>query len=236
MEQTEVNDGLARQKLIDMLKESKFLSANEMARAQALEPDADGEAFARAVVEAGLLTSFQMDAVVSGRTEKLKIGSYDLTDKLGAGGAGTVYKARHRTMKREAAIKVLTRNLSKDKAFVARFQREVETIAALDHPNIVKAYDAGEAKAGHYLVMEFVNGPDLASVVQKNGPLGVAEAIDCIVQTARGLGYVHDLGMIHRDMKPANLLRDGTGTVKVTDSWPGRASAACRAPSPPSIR
>jgi serine/threonine protein kinase/DNA-binding NarL/FixJ family response regulator len=147
----------------------------------------------------------------------LLIGNYEILDRLGAGGMGTVFKARHRRMKRIVALKVLSRNLSSDKTFVQRFQREVETIARLSHPNIVMAYDADEDAVGHFLVMEYVNGADLASLVHKHGTFGVVAAINCILQVARGLEYAHRQGIIHRDIKPANLLRDVDGVVKVTD-------------------
>ncbi len=229
MERTHVNDGLSRQEILEILKESKLLSAEDLERAEAIEPEGDSDAFAKALVERGYLTDFQMDAVLNRKHEKLKIGNYDLLDKIGTGGTGTVFKARHRRMKRIVALKVLSRSLCKDKTFVQRFQREVETIAQLSHPNIVMAYDADEAKVGHFLVMEYVNGQDLASLVQKQGPMGIAEAVDCILQSARGLEYVHVQGMIHRDMKPANLLRDASGTVKVTDLGLARISSASTA-------
>ncbi len=220
-----MNDGLSRRELLESLKESKLLSAEDLERARSLDPAADGTGLAQALVEAGILTPFQRDELLSSRPEKLRVGNYDVLDKLGTGGTGTVFKARHRRMKRVVALKVLARTLCKDRTFVQRFQREVETIAQLSHPNIVMAYDADEADVGHFLVMEFVPGQDLATMVQDHGPMHVAEAVDCILQAARGLGYVHARGMIHRDIKPANLLRDATGTVKVTDLGLARFSS-----------
>lgn len=217
MEQGDFSEAQSRRDFLDRLTELRLLSADELARAEATAPGAGGKAFAQALVDAGLITAFQAEMLLAGKQDKLRIGNYDLLAKLGTGGTGTVYKARHRKLKRDCAIKVLGRNLCKDKSFVQRFQREIETIAQLDHPNIVRAYDADEAKVGHYLVMEFVAGQDLASVVQKHGPMSVADAVAAILQAARGLAYVHARKMIHRDMKPANLLRDGDGVVKVTD-------------------
>jgi serine/threonine protein kinase len=129
-------------------------------------------------------------------------------------------------MKRVVAIKVLSREVAKSGPFADRFQREVETIARLSHPNIVMAYDADEAEVGPFLVMEFVNGRDLASEVEKNGPLSPADAVDRILQAARGLEYAHTQGIVHRDIKPGNILRDVEGVVKVADLGLARLNAA----------
>lgn len=212
-----VSEGLDRDELIGLLKESKVLTPSEVDRFGEAHPGATGKDISEALVGAGLVTQFQMEAIAAGKASDLRIGNYDVLDRLGAGGMGTVYKARHRRMKRTVALKVLAKNLSKDATFVARFQREVETIAKLNHPNIVMAYDADEAEIGHFLVMEFVDGRDLASAVQKQGPMSVSVAVGCILHAARGLAYAHGQNIIHRDIKPANLLRDASGVVKVTD-------------------
>jgi serine/threonine protein kinase/DNA-binding response OmpR family regulator len=217
MEQTILGNGLNRQELLRRLKDSQLLSAADLERAAAANPDADAPALANALVVAGLLTTYQIQAVTHQKTGELRIGNYDILDRLGAGGMGTVFRARHRRMKRVVALKVLAANLGLDETFVQRFQREVETIARLSHPNIVMAYDADEGELGHFLVMEFVNGQDLASIVQKQGPFEVTAAVDAILQAARGLAYAHSQQIIHRDIKPANLLRDVSGLVKVTD-------------------
>jgi serine/threonine protein kinase len=219
MEQTQASEGLGIRQLLDCLKESKLLSEEEMNRAMnaASRAGADGPSLARELVTAGILTAYQLEAVCDRKYAELRLGNYDLLDRLGAGGMGTVFKARHRRMKRIVALKVLSRELVKEEILVRRFQREVETIARLSHPNIVMAYDADEDAAGPFLVMEFVNGRDLASVVEREGPLCVSAAVHCILQAARGLEYAHGQGIIHRDIKPANLLRDAGGTIKVAD-------------------
>jgi serine/threonine protein kinase len=188
-----------------------------------LVPDAetgnrlDGALYAKKLVEAGKLTGYQADAVLARRFNDLRIGNYEIIDRLGAGGMGTVYKARHRRMKRVVALKVLSKEVAGTGKFADRFQREIETIARLTHPNIVMAFDADEGEPGPFLVMEYVNGRDLASEVEKNGPLSVADAVDRILQAARGLEYAHAQGIVHRDIKPGNILRDADGVVKVAD-------------------
>jgi CheY-like chemotaxis protein/tRNA A-37 threonylcarbamoyl transferase component Bud32 len=176
-----------------------------------------GTTLAQQLVASGTLTHYQADAIVARRLDDLVIGNYEILDRLGAGGMGTVLKARHRRMKRVVALKVLSSEVAKSEAFAQRFQREVETIARLSHPNIVMAFDADEGKCGPFLVMEFVNGRDLASEVTSRGALSVGDTVDCILQAARGLEYAHSQGIVHRDIKPANLMRDVSGTVKVAD-------------------
>ncbi len=187
-------------------------------------PAADGAAAAQKLVAAGKLTAFQADAVLGRRFEELRIGNYEVLDKLGAGGMGAVYKARHRRMKRVVALKVLSREGSRSGTLADRFQREIETLARLAHPNIVMAYDADEAEVGPFLVMELVTGRDLASEVADRGPLPVADAIDRVLQAARGLEYAHAQGIIHRDIKPGNILRDTDGLIKVADLGLARLS------------
>ena len=177
----------------------------------------DAQVLAEWLVRDHLLTRFQVDAFREGRGDTLSLGNYEILDRLGAGGMGTVYKARHRRMKRIVALKILAANLSENPVFLKRFQREVETIACLGHPNIVMAYDADATGSTHFLVMEFVQGMDLAAYVGRHGPLPVAAAVDCLLQAARGLAYAHSQEMVHRDVKPHNLLRDDSGAVKLTD-------------------
>jgi len=185
----------------------------------------DARELARSLVDSGRLTPFQADAVLEGRVPELCIGNYIVLNRLGAGGMGTVFQARHRSMKRVVALKILSPDTAGQTSFVQRFQREVETIAQLSHPNIVMAFDAGGDEKGLYLVMEFVDGRDLASQVAHGGPLSTLDATDCILQAARGLACAHDHGIVHRDVKPANLLRDTAGVVKVADLGLARLSS-----------
>jgi len=177
----------------------------------------DGPAFARLLVERSKLTEFQAQELLAGLKAPLVYGDYVLTAKIGAGGMGQVYKARHRRMKRTVALKVMSSAAMKDEAAVKRFQREVHAAAKLEHPNIVTAYDSGETGNVKYLVMQFVDGGDLSDLVKTGGPLEVGRAVDYVVQTARGLAFAHGEGVIHRDIKPANLLLDKKGIVKILD-------------------
>jgi serine/threonine protein kinase len=142
---------------------------------------------------------------------------YRVQRLLGAGGMGCVYLAEHRLMERPVALKVISRQLTEDAAAVERFQREMRSAARLAHPHIVTAYDAEQAHGLHFLVMEYVDGTSLDRLVAARGALPVAEACNYIRQAALGLQHAHEKGMIHRDIKPQNLMRDGVGNVKILD-------------------
>ncbi len=216
-----IDDPLPRETLRERLDASSLLKGEELDQSMKwLDTQASdlGRSFVvQALATEGWLTTFQAMAVYDGRLKDLHIGNYDVLDRLGSGGMGTVFKARHRRMKRTVAIKVLSWSLSENKSFVQRFQREVETAARLAHPNIVTAHDADVCEAGHYLVMEYVEGTDLDRLVRTRGILSPKLAATMILQAARGLDYAHSQGVIHRDVKPANLLIDGCGTLKITD-------------------
>jgi WD40 repeat protein/tRNA A-37 threonylcarbamoyl transferase component Bud32 len=188
--------------------------------------DATPNALAQALIEADRLTAFQADALLSENAQPVKLGNYRLVDVIGQGGMGQVYKALHERMNREVAIKVLPPLAAMDKGLVARFHREVQVAAKLHHPHIVTAYDADEANGLHFLVMEYMPGRDLARVVEEEGPLPVDRALDYILQAARALAYAHGEGILHRDVKPANLLVDDAGHVKVLDMGLARLEAS----------
>ncbi len=177
----------------------------------------DGEALLRELHKQGLLTKFQAQQFAQNRPKSLILGNYTLIDKIGAGGMGQVFKAEHRRMKRVVAIKMLSPTVTKDPAMVARFEREVRTAARLEHPNVVTAHDADHANGVHFLVMQYVEGQDLSALVKKNGPVSVKKAVNYILQAARGLEFAHGEGVVHRDIKPGNLLLDKKGVVKILD-------------------
>jgi serine/threonine protein kinase len=163
------------------------------------------------------LTKYQAAVVYSGNAKSLVLGNYILLEKIGAGGMGQVFKARHQRMDRIVAIKLLSPATSKDPDAIARFEREVRAAAKLIHPNIVAAHDADCADGFHFLVMEYVDGKDLAAVIKKSGTLPIEKAIDYILQAAVGLEAAHKKGIVHRDIKPSNLLLDSDGAIKILD-------------------
>jgi serine/threonine protein kinase len=145
------------------------------------------------------------------------IDDYELTHLLGHGANGCVYKARHKKLDRVFAIKLLAPHGHNRIDSVRRFLDEMKAVGRLDHPNIVQATDAGEFQGQHYMVMEYVEGIDLSALVRKLGPLPVADAAEIIRRAAAGLHFAHQSGMVHRDVKPSNLLFDFEGDVKVLD-------------------
>jgi serine/threonine-protein kinase len=180
------------------------------------------------LVQAGLLTTWQCQKLLEGRHRGFYLGNYKLLDHLGSGGMSNVYLAEHVLMQRRVAIKVLPQNRVADAAQLARFQFEGQAVAALDHQNIVRAYDLGSEGRIHYLVMEYVEGNDLEDLVKRSGPLDFYAAAGYIAQAAAGLEHAHDCGLVHRDIKPANLLVDRHDTIKILDMGLAKFKAEVR--------
>jgi serine/threonine protein kinase len=172
-----------------------------------------GRSIARALVQLGLLTKFQAELLLVGRTNGFVLGQYRILDQLGQGGMGRVFKAEHATMGRTVAIKVLAPQHTKTEKARQLFMREVRAAGKLMHPNIVTAHDANEADGRHYLVMEYIDGPNLDQLVRENGPLPVGQACDIVRQAASGLQCAFEHGMVHRDIKPSNLLLQRIGNT-----------------------
>ena len=172
-------------------------------------------AIADLLVSQGLLTPFQAEQMLVGR-RKLTLGQYKILDAIGQGGMGRVFKAEHVMMGREVAIKVLPREKSTPETEAA-FRREIRMLGRLDHDNLVRALDAGHDGKVYYLVTELIDGLDLRKQVRRYGVLDDVAAASVISQAARGLAYAHDKGLVHRDVKPGNLLVTTDGRVKVLD-------------------
>jgi serine/threonine protein kinase len=146
-------------------------------------------------------------------------GRYRLEERLGAGGMSTVYRALDSVLERQVAVKLLAEHLSEDDAFVARFRREALAAAKLVHPNVVQVYDSGQDPTAHrhFIVMEYVNGPTVTQIMRERGRLTAEDAVDIVSQACEGLEYAHRHGVIHRDVKPGNLLVNPDGVVKLAD-------------------
>lgn len=180
-------------------------------------PD-DPTQLAEVLVGSGYLTKFQAELLLQGKSRRFLISNrYKLLDRLGSGGMASVFLCEHRIMKRRVAIKVLPPKMAADPKALERFHREARACAALDHPNIVRAYDVDQDGQMHFLVIEYIDGTNLNDIVKNHGPLSMERAAHYISQAAAGLQYVHERGLVHRDIKPANLLLDRSGTIKILD-------------------
>ncbi len=153
---------------------------------------------------------------------------YELKQRLGSGGMSTVQLALDTRLQRDVAVKLLAEHLADDPAFVSRFQREALSAAKLIHPNIVQVFDSGldEESGRHYIVMELVDGPSCAQLLKEQGQMSIDDVVDIIEQSCRGLNYAHQHGVIHRDVKPGNLLQSPDGVIKLADFGIALAVAA----------
>ncbi|HTU21158.1 MAG TPA: serine/threonine-protein kinase [Gemmataceae bacterium] len=173
------------------------------------------------LIRRGWLTPYQVNQIFQDREGDLLLDSYVLLERLGEGGMGQVFKARNWKLDRLVALKVVRKDRLGDAEAIRRFQREVRASAQLNHPNVVHAYDSGECGDRHFYVMEYVEGIDLARLVRRDGPLPIEQACDCIRQAALGLQHAVERGLVHRDIKPHNLLMtrssDGQTLIKILD-------------------
>lgn len=173
------------------------------------------QAVADSLVQKRVLTPFQSREILAGR-KRFRLGQYTVLDEVARGGMGQVFRAEHAMMGREVAIKVLPRAKATPESEAA-FRREMRMLGRLDHQNLVRAFDAGYDAMVYYLVTELVPGIDLKRQVQKTGAMDEATAASVIAQAAKGLAYAHEQGLVHRDVKPGNLLVMPDGRVKVLD-------------------
>jgi serine/threonine protein kinase len=169
-------------------------------------------------VRDGILTHFQAEQLLLGRWRRFTIGKYKVLEQLGSGGMGRVFLCEHRYMRRRVAVKVLPTARAEDPSALERFYREARAVAALDHPNIVRAYDIDEDNGLHFLVMEYIDGASLQEIIKRHGPMDVRRAIHYIRQAALGLQHAHEAAaLVHRDIKPGNILIHRQGVVKILD-------------------
>ena len=186
-------------------------------------PDVGG--VAKELHRLGWLTPYQIKETFHGRGRGLTVGRYVLLDLLGEGGMGKVFKAHDTRLGRDVALKLIRPERLAHPAAMARFDQEMKALGKLDHPHVVRAFDASQVGDAHFVVMEYIDGADLTRVVKARGPLPVAEACEYARQAALGLQHAYENGLVHRDVKPSNLIatRDGK-TVKLVDLGLARLS------------
>ncbi|MCA9213037.1 MAG: protein kinase [Planctomycetales bacterium] len=195
-------------KTVSRFLEDKALDQNDNETAKEL---------AERLVRDNALTAYQARVILQRGNSPLLLDRYIILDTIGSGGMGLVFKAFHRSMERTVALKVLPEFAVDSKEKVARFQREIRAAAKLSHPNVVTALDAHESNGTHFLVMEYVDGKNLHDCVQANGPFSAADAKQIVLQVAAGLGEAHHRGIIHRDVKPTNVMLTSDGVAKLLD-------------------
>ncbi len=191
-----------------------LIEANKATEGRAQD---DVDLLAEQLISRGLITRWQAERLLEGRYKGFFLKQYKLLSQLGRGGMSAVYLAEHVLMHRRVAIKILPKDRVADSSYLARFHREAQAAAALDHRNIVRAYDVDQDNGQHFMVMEYVEGRDLQQIVKQEGPLDYPVAADFIRQAAEGLAHAHQANLIHRDVKPANLLVDRRNVVKLLD-------------------
>ena len=203
--------------LMKIIERSKLLQVSELEQAQALSvqhPDSQG--FLKALYRRKMITRWQAGQLLAGNSSFF-LGKYKLVELIGAGGMGRVFRAEHTAMNRSVALKIISRELVTDPDAQKLFLNEARAIAALNHPNIVHAYSVDKEGERYYIVMEYVEGADLEKIVQKDGPIDQTRTANFMLQAAGALHHAHERGMIHCDIKPANLLINETDQVKILD-------------------
>jgi serine/threonine-protein kinase len=221
-------------KLVELIRKSGLMEGDVLDtslnafRVSKGEPiDNDPDVILQWLIDHKLITRWHADKLVQGKYKGFFLGKHKLLGHLGTGGMSSVYLAEHRLMHHKRAIKVLPKSRLGNTSYLARFQLEAKAIAALNHPNIVRAFDIDQENDTHYIVMEYVDGADLQTMVKrrlekyKDQPdkkfLDFGVVANYIAQAAHGLQHAHDVGLIHRDIKPANLLVNSEGVVKILD-------------------
>jgi serine/threonine protein kinase len=203
---------------LNQVREHGFLSEEQLASVSKRFGSAGSfHELTAALVDQGWLTPYQVEQIWAGKAKGLVLGQYRILTELGRGGFGCVFKAQHLIMNRLVALKVISPEMVDDSRARAWFRREVLASTQFQHPNIVMAFDANEVDDVLFLVMEYVDGPNLAEAVKKQGPLPIGLACSLMLQAASGLQYAHEKGMVHRDIKPANLLLPRAALTEETD-------------------
>lgn len=211
-------------KLIELIGKSQLAEpaalekALDVIRAEhAGELPSDPVELAKALQQQKIITRWHCEKLLAGKYKGFFLGNHKLLGHIGSGGMSSVYLAEHTKMHDLRAIKVLPQSRLGKSSYLARFQQEAKAIASLNHPNVVRAHDIDNQGDTHYIVMEYVDGDDLQTIVKKKGPLPFDKVANYMAQAAHGLQHAHDVGLIHRDIKPANILINSAGKVKILD-------------------
>jgi len=211
---------------IQSLRHYRLLSAVQLEEInQNIAEFANPRALAQELLKAGWLTPYQVNTFFTGRGQELVLGSYILLERLGEGGVGHVFKARHIYMQRMVALKFLRADMTENNEVVGRFYREIQAVSQMVHPNVVQAHDAGPCGSTHFLAMEYVQGTDLQKLVGQKGALPIDQACDYIRQASLGLQHIFEQGLIHRDIKPSNFLVTEVEHAGTAQGQSGAASA-----------
>jgi len=215
--------------LLGVIRSSGVLGDRQLAeiRSKVLQGDypLDSVELAERLVRDTVLTSFQARRLLANRPQGLVVGRYIILDRIGSGSMGRVYKAHHAMMDRIVALKIIAPEIASNDRVVARFQREMKLVGRLDHPNVVRAFDADQIHKVLYIVMEYVNGRSLGELLKKR-PIAPLDMIDYAAQSALGLAHAHDQGIVHRDIKPSNILLTDDRKIKILDLGLGVLMAA----------
>ncbi len=211
-------------KLVELVEKSQLADAETLEKAlEEIRAEHGGNLpedpreLSRELQKRKVITAWHSEKLLQGKYKGFFLGKHKLLGHLGSGGMSSVYLAEHTKMHDLRAIKVLPKSKLGKSSYLARFQQEAKAIAALNHPNVVRAHDIDNQGDTHYIVMEYVDGDDLQTIVKRDGPLPFERVADYIAQAARGLQHAHDMGLIHRDVKPANVLINSKGQVKLLD-------------------
>jgi serine/threonine-protein kinase len=206
--------------LLPVIRSSGVLADRQLAeiKSKILHGDypLDSVNLAESLVRDNILTPFQAKRLLNNRPQGLVVGRYVILERIGSGSMGRVYKAHHAMMDRMVALKIIAPEIASNERVVARFQREMKLVGRLDHPNVVRAFDADQINKVLYIVMEYVTGRSLGELLKKR-PIPPSDMIDYAMQAARGLGHAHEQGIVHRDIKPSNILLTDDRKIKVLD-------------------
>jgi serine/threonine-protein kinase len=215
-------------RLVELILDSQVLNARQCEKLVGNLQTRCKEPYqlARDLLRRGWLTDYQLELIIKGSGQELLLGPFIVLEPLGEGCMGQVFKARRRQNGQLVALKMIHRDRRGDVRALHRFRREVEALAQLSHPNIITACDVSEIGIAHYYAMEYVEGVNLERIVARSGPLPIGPACDFIRQTALGLQHAHERGLIHRDIKPGNLLISQTISDPKKTLGPGMSPEA----------